>query len=593
MRRSATFIASALGVAVLLAACNDDKDPEVKESGYVPTKFEPETQAVVEPGVRFEAVSGIEFVHENGTFRGKDGLLSKYLPETMGSGVALFDYDNDDDVDILFLQFRRWSGDDQPTMKLFRNDGAWTFTDVTKAAGLDVVCYGMGAAVADYDADGDLDLYVTCLGPNLLFRNGAGRFARVAGGPDGGDWVDEKEQRHPSWTTGAAWFDADGDGDLDLVTVSYVRWTKETDIHTTNAAGKKAFTRPQLYGGDRPRLYLQQDGVFTDATKGSGLDATKVPGKSMSVCVEDFNGDGKMDLFVANDTVQNFLLLNRGGGRFEDVAVSVGVGYDDDGKARAAMGVDTVDYRNDGMPAIAIGNFSDEPVSLFRVTSATGARGLLFQDEAATAKIGLVTLQPLTFGLLMLDADLDGWCDMVLANGHIEPGISVQRSELKYAQPAMYLRNVPAPGGNGGRRFADVSADAGGGLATELVGRGLAAADLDGDGDQDLVLTSNGGPALVLRSDLLTKNRALRVRLHQPGTKNLDALGAVVRVTSNGITQRRVVRTGGSYLSQGERTLSFGVGDATEAVVEVTWPDGIVQKAGALKVGFHKIRRVP
>jgi hypothetical protein len=578
MRRSlATCIAS----LVLLAACSEDEPaPERKTSDAV---FKPViSQAKAEAGATFVDVTraaGIDFVHVNGA------TPHKYLPETMGSGVAMLDHDGDGDLDLLFVQSCYWEADAQPTLKLYRNDGAGKFTDVTIDSGLGFSCYGMGATVADYDADGDPDVYLTALGRDTLLRNDGGRFTRVKDGPDGGKWSDD-EGEHYSWSTAAAWFDADRDGDLDLIVVPYVRWTIATDVRVTQTGDEKAYTRPQLYEGDNPRLYLQEDdGSFRDATEGSGFDATAVKGKSMAVCVDDFNGDGLPDVFVANDTVQNFLFLAQGGGKFKESAVPAAIGYDDRGRARAAMGVDAVDYRNDGRVAIGIGNFSEEPVSLYTVARA-GEGGVLFKDDASTARIGTATLLPLTFGLVMADVDLDGWCDLVLSNGHIEPSVTKLKSELLYAQTPQYLRNLQ------GRRFVDVSRDAGAPFQERIVGRGLAAGDLDDDGDLDLVFTSNGGRPLVLRNDLATSNKSLRVKLRQPGTKNLDALGAVVRVTAGGMTQRRVVRTGSSYLSQGELTLTFGVGEAKEAEVEVTWPDGETQDAGTLEAGqTHTITR--
>jgi hypothetical protein len=562
---------------LLVAACAKEKPPPPKASDFS-TTYEPPARARVEPGAAYVDVreaAGIDFVHVTGA----EGR--KYLPETMGSGVAMLDYDGDGDLDLLFVQ----SGWGDQTMRLYRNDGGWRFADVTKGSGLEVACYGMGASVADYDADGDPDLYVTALGPNLLFRNEGGRFARVPDGPDGGTWTDEAGRTHHSWSTGAAWYDADGDGDLDLLVVNYVRWTPETDVNRQIVEGAKAYTRPDLYAGDGPRLYCQEDGRFRDATEEAGLAATKVKGKSMAVCLDDFDGDGRLDLFVANDTVQNFLFLARGAARYEEVAVPAAVAYDDNGRARAGMGIDTVDWRNDGRLAVAIGNFSEEPVSLHTVTRCEPGR-VLFEDAANEARIGHPTLLPLTFGVLMADADLDGWCDLFLANGHIEPTIPRLKAELAYEQPPQLFRNV------GGKRFADVSADAG--LSQRIVGRGLAAGDLDGDGDLDLVLTANGGRPLLYRCDLKGGHHALRLKLRQKGTRNPDALGAVVRVTAAGVTQRRVVRTGSSYLSQGELTPTFGLGEHARAErVVVRWPDGTEEDVGALeaRAAAHVVER--
>lgn len=564
-------LSSLFAAFLLLAACAKEEPPKPKTSDFS-ADWKPAAVERVEPGVAFTDVreaAGIGFAHVNGA-AGK-----KLLPETMGSGVGIFDYDLDGDLDLLFVQSRPWSGE-SPTMRLYRNDGAWKFADVTAESGLDVPCYGMGVAIADYDADGDADVYVTALGPNLLFRNDGGRFARVEGAPDGGMWTDGKATHH-SWSTGAAWYDADGDGDLDVLVVNYVRWTPETDVPRQLVEGMKAYTRPELYEGDGPRLYLQEEGRFRDATEESGLSATKVKGKSLALCLDDFDGDGRTDLFVANDTTQNFLFLARGPARYEEVAVSAAVGYDDNGRARAAMGIDAVDWKNDGRLAVAIGNFSEEPVSLYTVSRASEG-SVLFEDAANEARIGHPTYLSLTFGLLMADMDLDGWCDLVLANGHIEPTITRLKAELQYAQSPQLFRNLE------GRRFAEVSSEAG--LSERIVGRGLAAGDLDGDGDLDLALTSNGGRPLVLRNDLGSGNRSLRLRLRQPGTKNPDALGAVVHVTAGGVTQRRVVRTGGSYLSQGELTLTFGLGRAERAEkVVVRWPDGTEQEFGPLEPG--------
>ncbi len=589
MRSAATFMIS----LCLLVACSDDKKARrLDEPGWVPPPPPPDTTTVT-PGVRFVDVtekSGVDFEHVSGAYG------QKLLPETMGSGVGIFDWDNDGRLDLLFVQSRYWDGHipdgrTQPTLRLYRNEGNWHFKDVTKKAGLDqFVCYGMGCAIADYDADGDNDLYITCLRENLLLRCENGRYEKVENGPSGGTWTDDKGVTHPSWSTGAAWFDADSDGDLDLIVVSYVRWTIETDVYATQTGDEKSYTRPQLYQGDYPRLYLQEkDGTFRDATKGSGFEKPGDPGKSMAVCLDDFDGDKRLDIFVANDSVQNYLFLATGPAKFRECAVEAAVAYDDRGQARAGMGIDSVDWRNDGRIAVLIGNFSEEPVSVYTFKQLTAGTPV-FRDDAAGARVGRPTLLPLTFGLAMFDADLDGWCDLMLSNGHIEPTISKLKAELQYAQPPQLLRNVS------GKRFADVSVDAGAPFLDTIVGRGLAYGDLDGDGDLDVVLTSNGAQEayrrpLILRNDLQTANRSLRLRLRQDG-KNRGAIGAIVRVTAGETTQRRVVRTGGTYLSQSELTLTFGLGAAKEAArIVVQWPDGTEQNFGPLAAGPHTLVR--
>lgn len=598
-------VTSTLWISLLLAvACSKEEPPPTKRDPE-PIDWQPPVVETIPSGVTYTDMTrraGIDFVHYNAA------SANKWLPETMGAGVAVIEFEPGD-VRLLFIQGQLWEGQDrppegEPTMRLYKRIGEWQFKDVTKESGLDVPCHGMGCAVADYDDDGDPDLYVTCLGPNLLFRNDGGKFVRVEGAPDGGKWTDEEGNEIWSWSTGAAWFDANGDGRLDLIVLNYVHWTPETDVKTKFTDASNTYTRPQLYDGDTVRLYLQkEDGSFEDATARAGLrivqrtggkvevagelgpiEGARDMGKSLGLVVDDFNRDGILDFMVANDTVQNFMFCGRKDGSFNECAQLAGVAFDDKGLARAGMGIDSAEVANDGRSVVAIGNFSGEPVFLFKVLRELEDH-VVMEDEAVSARIGEATLLPLTFGLAFLDADLDGWPDLVLANGHIEPTVANVQKELQYEQAPQLFRNRE------GKRFFDVSLDAGAPFRKRIVGRGLAYADLDDDGDLDLIITSNGGRPMVLRADLQEEHRSLRLRLRQP-ERNRDAIGAVALVTANGVTQRRMVRTGGSYLSQSELTLTFGLGKAGKAdKVTVVWPDGTRQELGPLAAGSHVIVR--
>ena len=545
-----------LAALLPLAACGDE-----------PTASKPEPSL---PSVAFTDVtaeSGVDFVHENGMF-GK-----KFLPETMGSGVALLDADGDGRLDLLFVNQRRWPGHEaeyaapparRPTLRLFRNLGGLRFEDATEASGLAVECFGMGAAVGDADADGDLDLVVTGLEGLLFFRNEGGRFVESAeaAGLRFPGWGHRAPGEHPAWTTSAAFLDFDRDGVLDLFVAAYVRWCEETEIFTSYDGKSKAFTTPDLYPGESCRLFRGLGGGrFEDVTESAGV--FKPRGKSLGVAVGDVNDDGWPDVVVANDTQPNFLLVNERG-RFRDAALEAGVGFDPTGRARAGMGVDVVRLDGEEGRTIAIGNFAQEGTSLYR-----GTRDLAFADEAKRAGIAQPSWLRLTFGLLFLDADLDGRLDLLLANGHIEPDIGTIQPAVAYVQPPLLFWN------RGEGRFLDVTKVVG--LDRPLVARGLAAGDLDGDGDLDLVFTQNGGPAAIYRCDRAgesARHRFLRVRLVGKGG-NREALGAVLRATFGGRTEERAVRSGSSYLSEGERVATFGLGTAGRVDrLEVRWPSG-------------------
>lgn len=510
------------------------------------------------------AAAGIDFVHATGAFG------EKWMPETMGSGVVVLDYDGDGWPDLFFVNSTGWEGraeDLGATSKLFRNLGRadGTFRDVTREAGLDRPIYGMGAAAADYDADGDVDLYVTAVGDNRLYRNDGGRFVDVtrAAGTEG----NAPDATQPAWSTAAAWFDADGDGWLDLLVCNYVDWTPETDLFFSRDGVNKSYATPEEYSGESCRLLRNEPAAgagrrFRDVTAESGLDNPE--GKSLGIVIDDFTGDGLPDVVIANDTYQNFLYENLGDGTFADVALDAGVAFDEFGRARAGMGIDVGDILNRGQLSIAIGNFSNEPVSLF-----TQIQEGLFQDLAGAARLTRSTLLPLTFGLRFADLDLDRYVDIVLGNGHIEPEIEAIQGDVTFAQPPQLFRND----GRGG--FAEVGGLVGGGFGEPIVARGAATLDYDRDGDLDLVMSTNGGPAKLFRNDVAAGAGWVRLRL-EGKAPNLGAVGATVRVFVGDVAQRFVVSTASSYLSQSEANpVLAGLGGAARAdSVVVVWPDG-------------------
>ncbi|MBI3952143.1 MAG: CRTAC1 family protein, partial [Acidobacteria bacterium] len=497
------------------------------------------------------AAAGIRFKHNSGAF-GK-----KYLPETMGSGCAFLDYDNDGWQDILLINSMNW-----PERKgsksfpaLYRNNRDGTFANVTKEAGLAVEMYGLGCAIADYDNDGHIDIYITCLGPNRLFRNlGNGKFVDVTGKAGVGD---------PGFSTSAAWFDYDKDGKLDLFACNYVEWSVEKDLFCTLDGKSKSYCTPESYQGQSPTLYRNKgNGTFEDVTQRAGLyDPTC---KSLGVALLDVNDDGWTDLFVANDTQPNKLYRNNANATFSDIATTAGVAFSEAGVARAGMGVDAVDYDRSGRQSLVIGNFSNEMMGLYH-NEGTG----LFIDEAPTSTIGQVSLLSLTFACFFFDYDLDGWLDIFAANGHVADDISAVQAKVKYAQPPHLFRNL------GKRRFEAVTAKLGRALQRPIVGRGAAYGDFDNDGDLDLLITANNGPARLLRNDGGNQNNLMRIAT--VGTKsNRDGIGAKVMVRpANGVNLWKVVKTGSSYCSQNELPLTFGLGKADKVSrIEVVWPSG-------------------
>jgi enediyne biosynthesis protein E4 len=499
------------------------------------------------------AQAGIHFKHNTGAF-GK-----KYLPETMGSGVCFIDYDNDGWQDIFFVNSMDWpehkTGKSYPA--LYHNNHDGTFTDVTQQAGLAIESYGLGCAVGDYDNDGFDDLYLTTVGSNHLFHNlGNGKFADVTA---------KAGVASPGFSASAVWFDYDNDGKLDLFVTHYIEWSVEKDQYCSLDNKNKSYCTPQTYKGESSHLYHNKgNGVFEDVTKRAGLlDPTS---KALGVALLDYDNDGWIDLFVTNDTEPNKLYHNNQDGTFTDVGVNVGVAFSDSGRVRAGMGTDAADIDGSGFPSVVIGNFTNESMALYR-SDGSG----LFTDESTRSGISQMTPQSLTFGCFFMDYDLDGLLDIVAANGHVSDDIAVVQPTLRYAQPTGVYRNV------GNRKFEDVSGKLGRAIQKPVVGRGLAYADFDNDGDLDLVITANNGPARLLRNENANQNDVLRVKLI--GTKsNRDAIGAKVTLsTSGGATLSRMVKGGSSYLSQSELPLTFGLGKpgaAKSLRLQIAWPSG-------------------
>jgi hypothetical protein len=520
--------------------------------------------AATTPGFRLTdvtATAGIQFKHNSGAYGGK------FLPETMGSGCAFFDYDGDGWQDILLINGMDWPGHkrQRSTMKLYRNNRNGTFTDVTREAGLDIEMYGMGVAIADYNNDGFPDLFITCVGQSRLFKNtGRGKFVDVTDSSGLG--------KRLGFSTSALWFDFDRDGHLDLFVCNYVKWSPETDVFCSVDGKHKAYCTPEAYRGDTCWLFRNLgNGKFEDITPTSGIfDSSS---KSLGVAVFDYDRDGWPDLLVANDTQPNKLYKNLHNGKFRDVALDAGLAFSAEGKARAGMGVDVADFENSGQPGVAITNFDNEMIGFYR-QQGTGN----FVDIAAGNGIGKVSRNTLGFGCIFADMELNGVLDLIAVNGHIDETVRNVRN-VGYAQaPEIFLNQ-----GHGS--FVDVAAEVAGGFARPKVGRGLAYGDFDRDGDVDVLMTTNNGPAYLFRNDQLAGNRSIRFKL--TGTKsNRDAIGAVVRVYYNGISQMRMVKSGSSYLSQSELPVTFGLGkqDQIEKAV-VEWPSGKTEEFKKLAAG--------
>jgi hypothetical protein len=512
------------------------------------------------------AKAGISFRHNNGAFGGK------YLPETLGSGAAFLDYDKDGWQDILLVNGADWPGHrtQRSTMALYRNNHDGTFTDVTHRAGLDVEMYGMGVAVGDFNNDGFPDLFITAVGQSRLFQNnGHGGFTDITERSHLGG--------HTGFSTSALWFDYDRDGHLDLFVANYVKWSVSQDVFCSLDGSHKSYCTPEAYRGASCWLFHNRgDGTFEDVTARSGIfDSTS---KSLGVARLDYDLDGWPDLFVANDTQPNKLYRNNHNGTFKDVALEAGVAFSDDGKARAGMGVDVADYENSGVPGIAVTNFDDEMIGLYR-----GSRKGFFTDRAPTSEVGRISRHSLGFACFFFDVNLDGLLDLLVVNGHIDDTVRNIRPGVTYEQPPNLFLN------DDGGEFHDVAAQVGAAFAEAKIGRGAAFGDFDNDGDLDVVITTNHGPARLYRNDLSSALGRRSIRFEMVGTKsNRDAIGALVRIYYGGKYSSLTVKSGSSYLSQSELPLTFGLGSRDtidRAVVE--WPSGLKETLTNLKAGRY------
>ena len=528
----------------------------------------PSAPAAVVPG-KFVDVTAAEGVHFTAV---ASHTSHKYLIETMGSGVATFDYDNDGRLDLFFVNGaplddptpagtvpQKRSPADWNRLYHQRKDG--TFEDVTEKAGLQGTGYDMGVAVGDYDNDGYEDLYVTGYGGNHLYHNnGNGTFTDVTEkSGTGGDHTAGN-----AWYTSAAWVDLDNDGRLDLVVLRYVRWDFEDVWCGEHRPGYRAYCHPDLFPAIAPIVYHNNgDGTFTDVTAKVGLST---PGKGLGIAIGDYDRDGKIDLAIANDSMPEFLYHNKGDGTFEEQGFAAEIAVDGDGRTYAGMGIAFQDFNNDGWPDLVITNLANQKYALYR----NNGDGSFTYDTYATG-LAAITLLHSGWGIDFLDYDNDGFKDLLVAQGHDLDTVELNYPQVHYKEPMLLVRNM----GNGS--FVDVSSKSGAVFSQRWVGRGMAVGDLDNDGRLDAVVTTNGGPAYVLRNETPTTNHWLTLLL--VGHKsNRDAIGAVIKVTTPHGSQYWTVSTTGSYLSSNDKRAHFGLGTDTAArSIEILWPSGIRQ----------------
>lgn len=493
--------------------------------------------------------AGIKFTHNAGR-TGK-----KWLPETMGSGCAFFDADGDGWPDILLINGKDLIPHGRKThAALYRNNHNGTFTDITAGSGLDIEIYGIGVAIADYDNDGRDDVYITALGGDHLFHNeGNGKFRDV---------TKESGLNNAAFASSAAWFDYDRDGKADLVVANYVQWTAKGDLWCSLDGSTKSYCTPESYKGNSVKLYHNLGGGhFEDVTQKAGLG--EPTSKSLGITVFDIDNDGWPDLFIANDTQPNKLYRNNRNGTFSELAVSAGVAFSEDGVARGAMGTDAADYDRSGRMHLLVGNFSNQMLGLYH-----NEGNNLFVDEAPRSAVGRASLLSLAFGVFFFDYDLDGYPDIFAGNGHIEEEIGRVQPKIQYKEPPLLFRN------QGKGKFEDVSKSVGADFQRPIVARGAAYSDFDRDGDLDILISTNNGPAYLYRNDGGNRNHWITLKL--VGTKsNRSALGAVAYIESASGKQMQTVHSGSSYCSQSDLALTFGLGrDDQVKSITVLWPSG-------------------
>jgi hypothetical protein len=550
-----------LALALLAAGC--------RLPGARATKAPPTTPAAVPSAIRLTDVTreaGIQFRHTNG----RSGRL--YFPETVGSGCAFLDYDNDGRLDIYLVNASRlpgFQGKGPFYPALYRNRGEGRFEEVTHAAGLAFERYGMGVAAGDYDNDGWIDLYLTALEGGRLLHNEARGGRRV--------FVDVTEAagvRTADWGTSCAWVDYDRDGWLDLFICDYAVWSPGVNRLCRERLGQRHMCGPRFYRGCTPRLFRNRGGVrFEDVTQQTGV--YRPASKSLGIAVWDDDRDGWPDLLVANDAEPNLLFHNNGRGGFTEVGVEAGVAYSAMGQARAGMGVDTGDDQNRGEDSLLIGNFNGESQALYRPEPGSPeAGGIHYRDLAQEAGIGAPSLPYATFGAVFCDLDLDGWKEILTANGHVDEKIALGGGGVTFEEPLLLFRN------DGTGRYRDVSREAGPALTTPRVHRGIAVGDYDGDGDPDVLVSVCNGAPVLLRNDGTPGQRNHWLWVKPVGRKsNRDGIGTRITVVAGGVRQTGWVRSGSSYCSASDLKALFGLGQATEAEsVELLWPSGRVDR---------------